>query len=224
MSLFTHLMAECPACQARFDIEVVASVAGDRRPDLKAAIIDGSFQQQTCPSCSAGFRLPPRFTYMDFDRGQWFLAHPLEDAGEWTQLEKQAIQLFDERYGDKAPASAREIGEGIKPRIVFGWLATREKLLCDIADLDDVTLELLKAAVMATVSGAPIADETEMRLDEANDENLVFSWYEAAGEKRLATLKVPRSAYKDVLGDTSWNRMRAEFDKAAYVDLGRLLG
>lgn len=224
MSLFTNLTAQCPACGSSYEVEVVASVAGDRRPDLKDAIVDGSFQTQTCPSCGAGYRLPPRFTYMDFGRGLWFVAHPVEDGSRWGDFEKQAKRLFDVSYGSGGSVAAREIGRGVKPRVVFGWLAAKEKLLCDSADLDDVTLELLKAAVMASVSGAPIADETELRLDEVSKENLVFSWYEAAGEERLATLKVPRSAYKDVLGDPAWNRMRAEFDKAAYVDLGRLVG
>ena len=36
------------------------------------------------------------------------------------------------------------MGEGFQPRLVFGWPALREKLLCASLSLNDVDLELLK--------------------------------------------------------------------------------
>jgi hypothetical protein len=216
-------MAQCPACGTAHEVDVVASVAGDRRPDLKAAILDGSFQTQTCPDCAATFRLPPRFTYMDFARGIWFVAHPVEDESRWSEFEKQAKRLFDVSYRSGGSPAAREIGKSIKPRVVFGWLAAREKLVCDDAGLDDVTVELVKAGILAAVSGAPLGDESELRLDASDAATLHFSWYEAASEQRLSSLLVPRPRYDEIEKDAAWSALRAEFEGVPYTDIGRLI-
>ena len=65
MSIFKAMQLTCPVCRKAFDYEAVHSVNADRRPDLRAAILDGSFQQVDCPSCRARFRLDPSFNYLD---------------------------------------------------------------------------------------------------------------------------------------------------------------
>lgn len=223
MSLFTTMQAECPACGAANEIEIVASVAGDRRPDLRDDIIAGTFQTIACPACGASYRPPPRFTYMDSDRQQWFVAHPAEDVGRWAHFEAEARRLFDATYGAGASPAAQALGRGVRPRVVFGWPAVREKLLCDIHGLDDVTLELLKTATMASVPGAPIADDTELRLDAVADETITLGWFVGETAARLATVAVPRTIYRQVEGDAAWGSLRNEFRNAAFVDLARLL-
>ena len=41
MSLFESAKSPCPKCGTPHAFEVVASVNADRRPDLRAAILDG---------------------------------------------------------------------------------------------------------------------------------------------------------------------------------------
>ncbi len=113
MSLFNQATVTCPHCAAQFDVAVVASINADRRPDLRQAILDGTFQAQTCDACGTVFRLPPNVSYVDVERGQWIMAYPADELENWAVLETHATEIFDAAYGPAAPAAAREIGAGL---------------------------------------------------------------------------------------------------------------
>ncbi len=224
MSLFNHVTTNCPKCGAAIRAEAVASINADRRPDLRQQIIDATFQAETCPACAARFRLPPSFTYADLARGQWILAYPSDEVVNWPALEAQAATVFTLAYGPDAPRAAREIGAALTTRITFGWPAIREKLICPDLGLDDVTLELLKAAVMRNVQKPPFADSTELRLIGADDGALKLAWLDSATEATLASLQVPRDIYDDVAGDAAaWAPLRGQLAGHAFADLNRLL-
>lgn len=224
MSLFNHATVTCPHCAAQFDVEVVASINADRRPDLRQQIIDGTFQAATCPKCATRFRLPPAFTYVDVGRGQWVLAYADYELENWPVLETQAATVFARSYGDEAPAAAREIGAGLTQRITFGWPALREKLIAHEMTLDDVTLELLKIAVMRNVQKPPFADETELRLVGPDDGALKLAWLDRTGERTLASLTVQRDIYDDIAFDkAAWADLRTQLAGHSFVDVDRLL-
>src|SRR5262245_749487 len=129
MSRFHKTTIRCPACKTPVEFNAVSSVNAARRPDLRAAIIDRSFQRQPCPQCGAAFRLDPELTYVDTGRKQWIAAYPVARLGRWKELEEQARTTFAQAYGSRAPASAQKLGAGIQPRITFGWGGLREKLV-----------------------------------------------------------------------------------------------
>ena len=122
MSLFDRMLARCPICDTAQEIDLVGSVNAGRRPDLREQILARRFQEQSCVNCGALFRLPPGFTYVDYDRGQWILAHPADQVAGWQRLEAEARAAFDSLYG---PGSgAEEVGRTLRPRITFGWLGS----------------------------------------------------------------------------------------------------
>jgi len=224
MSLFNQATVTCPHCATQFEVDQVASINADRRPDLRREILDGVFQAQTCAHCGTVFRLPPSFSYLDVGHGQWIMAYPADELVNWPVLEAHAEEIFDTAYGAGAPAAARDIGAGLVPRITFGWPAIREKLLCPELALDDVTLELLKAAVMRTVQKPPFADSTELRLLGAADGGLTLAWLDSNTEATLASLRVPRDIYGDIEGDVAaWAGMRERLAGHGFADLNRLL-
>ena len=51
MSLFETTKLPCPLCGTEVSFNAVHSVNADRRPDLRDAIIAGTFQQEACSSC-----------------------------------------------------------------------------------------------------------------------------------------------------------------------------
>src|ERR1700752_2316895 len=150
MSIFRSLMVECPGCGTPVPFELVYSVAADRRPDLRAAILEGSFQRQECPSCGTPFRADPEFSYMDIARGQYIGVWPPSKRGEWRECAERTRQVFDETLGPGASGEAREIGDALEARVVFGWPALTEKILCRQAGLDDRTLEVAKVLLLRT--------------------------------------------------------------------------
>jgi hypothetical protein len=224
MSIFIDATVTCGKCGNKTAIDLAASVNAVRRPDLRAAILDGSFQAETCAQCGGVLRLPAHLTYLDVKRGQWILVQTAAALENWEQEETEAHDIFEQNFGPKAPPASREIGAELVPRLVFGWPALREKLICSDLAVDDTTLELLKMSVMRNVPDAPIADQTELRLVGGENEALKFQWITTKTEAPLAGLAVPRDVYDDIAsGAEAWAAVRATFEGRMFVDLKRLM-
>lgn len=220
MSIFRSLNVTCPACGKDFTMQACESVNADRRPDLRDAILDGSFQVETCPHCGERFRLDPRLSYVDIGRGQWISVQPLEDIGDWVGGEDEATDMFDKAYGSQAPQSAREIGDALKPRLVYGWSALREKLVAVEHGLDDVTLELMKLALIQGLEKAPLARGNELRLETADAENLELHWVKAESDEVIERLRVPRELYDGIVNDeAAWAAVRQSTSDGPFVDM-----
>lgn len=223
MSIFVDVTAVCGQCGTKKEVALAASVNADRRPDLRAEIIEGVFQATDCPNCGSRMRLPAHLTYIDINRGQWILVETGADVVRWAEVETEADRLYATAFGDKAPALAREMGKGIKPRLVFGWPALREKLLAQEAGLDDVTLELTKIAIMRAVPLPPMGDLMEMRLSEATDAELAFWWHDGATEEAVSEVRVERAVYDAIAGDPGpWEPLRRDVAAGLFTDMKRI--
>jgi CpXC protein len=224
MSVFNQAQAVCGKCGTENGVSLAASVNADRRPDLRQAILDGTFQSTKCGNCGTQLRLPAHMTYLDIGRGQWTLVDSFESLPNWRAAEDEAKLAYDLAFGPDSPEESREIGEGLKPRLVFGWPALREKIVCGDLGLDDTFLELLKMSIIANVAQPPVADETELRLTGGGDEKLQFAWIVSNSEQTIATLEVPRGAYDDIVDDADdWAAARADLDGHMFVDIKRLV-
>ncbi|HTU27099.1 MAG TPA: CpXC domain-containing protein [Pirellulales bacterium] len=224
MSMFRSVSLSCAKCGSTIPFQAVHSVNGDRRPDLRAAIINGTFQRQPCPGCAAPLRLEPEFVYLDLGRRDWVLVRPADRLTEWAELEKGAHDIFDMAYGPEAPRPARRIGESLRVRVTFGWAAVQEKLLCSELGLDDLILELVKLAVLRTQRTLPLGDDTECRLIGRTEESLLFAWIHAATEETAEMMEVSRGVYDGIATDLrSWQALHAELDGNPFVDIHRLL-
>jgi hypothetical protein len=224
MSLLLNAKAICQECGAATPSRLAASVNADRRPDLRDDIMAGAFQSVDCSGCGVALRFPLHLSYVDNRRGQWILAHGVETVPTWRATEADARSIFNDAYGPGAPPVAQELGHDLVPRIVFGWSSLREKLLIRDLGLDDVTLELLKLAILRQVPGAPLADQTELRLIGADDSAFQLVWIESASEEALTGLSVPRDAYDAIDTDPEpWLPLRERFAGALFIDLRRLI-
>lgn len=224
MSLFTPTQLSCPHCSKDVPFEVSASVNADRRPDLRAAILDETFQQTTCPHCQGEFRMAPQLNYLDVGRGQWIAAFPREQVDQWQTLEADAQATFDKAYGPQAGKAERELGESLKVRLVFGWEALREKLVAFEAGLDDVQLEELKVLLMRDMQEPPLPIGAELRLFAVNaeDQTLTLSVLNRQGQS-LEDLDVPMDLLAEIAADTEgWAALTKKLSQGALVDLQRL--
>jgi hypothetical protein len=190
---------------------------------LRQQILDGDFQAVTCASCDVQFRLPPSFTYIDFKRIQWILAHPAFERHDWRAFEQVARDIFNTAHGPDAPETARELGREMSPKITFGWPALREKLVCAEQGLDDVTLELVKLAVIRRVPNPPFSDTAELRLRAVEEDTLLFGWIADESELSVTSLRVPRAMFDAVAGNSTWHSVRSELESHTLVDVACLL-
>ena len=226
MSVFRPVELPCPDCGAAVRFEVVASVNADRAPAFRAAIVAESFQREACPACGTTFRVEPSFSLIDHGRRIWVAALPLAERARWQAAEARAGETFERAYGVRASTTIRAIGAELRKRIVFGWGALREKLVCDDLGLDDTTLELTKIAVLGSASSAPLGRDTELRLQGAGEGKLQFAWLAVSSEVPLEWLSVERAAYDEIAADAGgdWAELRADLGSgAAYVDMNRLI-
>lgn len=227
MSLFATVGVPCPACGTEVAFETVNSVNAVGRPDLRDAILEGSFQKQTCGSCGKEFRMDPRFSYIDAGRGQWLAVFPEPDLDEWRVREEEVTRLFDKAFGGGASALARDIGRSLRPRLVFGWPALWEKLGIDDAGLDDVQVELLKIGLLRNVPETPFALTSELRfvnVPQDGKDELAFAWVDSRTSDFLQGMRVPRDLYDEIAQQPDeWRALRADFDGALFVDLKRLV-
>ena len=225
MSLFRTEKIKCPACEQALEYGVVYSVNADRRPDLRDAILDNTFQRTTCSKCGETFRLEPRVTYLHLAKQQWILVESAARLVKWAQLEKQAQSGFEQTYGAKAPAAARAIGAALKPRVTFGWPALKEKLLAAKFGIDDATLELAKLSIIRGAGGeVPLADDVELRLIDVVDDSLVMAWVQPATGKVIEAMRVARGLLSDIEAQAAdWQALRDELIAGPFVDLHRVL-
>jgi hypothetical protein len=221
MSTVAEQDVPCPSCGSPTSVELFYSLHAVRRPDHRQAVLDDTLQRATCPACGAAFRVAPQLVYLDPSRGQWILASPVEHAARWTGFEEAAEELFDQDFGSAAPAPVAAIGRRLRPRVVFGWAALREKVLADALGVDDALLEAVKAVVL--LGGDTVAlDDTELRLVGADDDALELARLEPGSGRHVESLRVPRSLLADV-GGADWTAIRELVAGGLYVDVGRML-
>ena len=224
MSLFVTATAKCPACRAPASLEYPASINADRRADLRQAILDRSLYTLPCGACGATLTFEPHITYLDIERGQWTLAEESGMLDGWRAAEAEAIRLFDRAWGQAAPAPARQIGRGLSPRLVFGWPALVEKMLCHDLGLDDVALECLKLAILRDGPQRRYDPGLELRLIGRVDDRLHLAWIDPLTGAGLDRLAVPESAYVLVKGGgADWGEAAALVAGRMFVDLNRLV-
>jgi hypothetical protein len=222
MSIFVPIQVPCPACAKPVNFGSVLSVNADRRPDLREDILAERFQREACPACGTEFRMAPEFTYVDTARGQMLVVRPRAALEVWAEHQSAADSVFDRAYGKNAAPAARAIGDKLKVRLVFGWPALLEKLQIEALGLDDVQVELLKAALLRTAGGPLLNDQRELRLMARDSQDLMFAWVDSDSGALWETLAVPESALQDLATQTAWGPLAQELAANCFVDLNRL--
>lgn len=223
MSVFRSTKIPCPACGGEAAFDLVHSVNADRRADLRDEILAATFQQKPCPTCGLEFRVDPEFNYLNLGRNQWIAAWPRSSLADWRQYEARARESFADAFGSQAPAGAQEMGKSVIPRITFGWAALREKIFVRGAELDDVTVELAKAALIRSSTTSPVMT-AELRLLAIEGEELVFGWIDSKDEKGLELNRVNRALLAEIEADAAaWESLRSQMSAGLFVDISRLL-
>jgi hypothetical protein len=222
MSVFRSVDVECPGCGTVARVNLVLSVNADRRPDLRDAIVDGSFQRFACASCGTSQRIDPAFTYVDLARKQYVGVWPTARRGDWQAAAAETEVAFENAYGKAATGKAKDLGEGVQVRAVFGWPALVEKILAAGAGIDDRTLELLKILVMRRSASTPVPGDIELRLVAVDGGDPVLGWVDpldgSVGEAR----KVGAGAVAAIEAEPeAWAALRTDLGKGPVVDFQR---
>jgi CpXC protein len=222
MSVFNSTKLACPACGAPVTFNLVYSVNAARRPDLRAAILNRSFQREPCPSCGTAFRVEPEFTYLDMGRKQFFAVWPASNVTQWKEYEARSQASFDKAFGPGTDGAA--LASQLWPRCVFGWLGLNEKLIATEHGIDDVLLEMAKMATLRVIGDVKLGVDREFRLVGATDDELIVGWLHTSDEEIDGEYSVPRQLLKDIAAaPEKWAELRANVSGGMFVDYRRIL-
>lgn len=222
MSVFEKTALTCPACGTSVTVDLVHSVNAVRRPDLRGAILDRSFQRIACPSCGVGFRVEPMFTYLDTGRKQFIAALPATALPDWQEAEARAQASFDKAFGKGSGAGSLAVG--MQARCVFGWLGLNEKLIAREHGIDDVALEMAKLATLRTIGDVKLGADREFRLVGATADAIVLGWLRTRSEEIDDEYTVPRQVLKDIeAAPDTWAALRDDVSGGMFVDYRRAL-
>ena len=222
MSVFTTREFICPDCGAKLEFDNYDSINADRRPDLREDILTGRLSRVHCEACEKDFRPEPSLNYLDHKNGIWVMAQPIYNMARWDVEEQKTTVLFAGAYGENAPASAREIGDDLTPRLVFGWAAFREKLVLKEAGLDDVTLEKTKLTILANRKGNPVVPGVELRLLNAREHAFRMAWVDATTGESLQQFDIQRALYESVAESDDWAEIDVKLNAGIFVDIQRM--
>ena len=222
MSIFNPITVACPNCDTDNEFDIFSSVNADRRPDLREAIIGGSFERVKCRNCGTDFRPEPNLNYLDSANGLWIMALPIDALAHWKDEEAEAQASFDEAYGSGAPASAREIGDELTSRVTFGWPAFREKLIITQEKLDDLAVEKTKIAILSNKPGNPLRPGVELRLLAVHDPVFHMGWVTVNTNEAVEVFEVQRALYAEIAGDAAWNEIGSTISSGMFVDIQRM--
>lgn len=222
MSVFEKTSLACPACGSTVVVDLVHSVNAVRRSDLRTAILDRSFQRTVCPACGAGFRVEPKFTYLDTGRKQFIAAMPASELPTWQEAEARAQASFDKAFGKASGASG--LAAGMQARCVFGWLGLNEKLIALEHGIDDVALEMAKLATLRAIGNVKLGIDREFRLVGATADTLALGWLHTRSEEIDEEYSVPRQILKDIEdAPDTWAALRDDVSGGMFVDYRRAL-
>jgi transcription elongation factor Elf1 len=153
MSTSRRYHLPCSACGQAFPVELVAAVQMTRMPEARQQILDGTFQVFSCPACGKPTAIESSLVYTDFARGQYVAVESAAGLS-WQAAQMRHQAVFEECFVN-APSIARELGRGIRKRLVFGFRALREKLVLWDAELDDHVVEAVKGDLARELGLAP---------------------------------------------------------------------
>jgi len=123
---------------------VLAGIRAEDHPEVREAVLDGTFQEQSCV-CGEDVRIWTPAVYSDFQQGIYVaLAGPFHAT--WREHVAEHAAAFDAAV-TLGPPVARRLGAHLRHRLVLDVLALREKILIFEARLDDRVVEALKGDV-----------------------------------------------------------------------------
>jgi hypothetical protein len=220
MSTYFEEEISCPCCGDTQARKVAHSINATRMPQVREAILDGTFQQATCDKCGAEFSVEWPFMYIDYARHQWFGVFSEIDEGRFLELEAEPQRAYLLCAGPSAPPIAQQLAADMKVRAIFGMDALRDKLWCFEAGLDDVSIEQLKLRLLEKHALPALSPTRHLRLCGAIEQLLCFAYCddEAGTTVYVAALRADYDAEHQSAQSSAW---REALRDCSYIDAAR---
>ncbi len=148
MSTLSLITTGCASCGASVQGEIAIMVNADRRPDLRRAVIEGTFNRLVCGACGHRASVVRTVGLFDWGRKQYLVCYPRWAEVHWRDLSRATDESLHRNLAVAAPRGFARTAEVFRTRVVFGYDSLREKLLAWDAGLDDVAVEQAKMTLL----------------------------------------------------------------------------
>lgn len=157
MSSFGPATIRC-RCEHAYQVDVADGLHISLRPDIRQAILDGTFHRFECPRCGAATIIEDLLAYTDFPRKHWFTVVPRAGVLHMQQWLDIAHASFRATMIERAAPMVASWAPHLTRRLIFGLASLREKLLVFDAGLDDRIVELVKLQLIRDLALPARAD------------------------------------------------------------------
>lgn len=210
MSILQTFVLDCD-CGARVETECCLSINAERHPQLRAALLDRTLHQFQCGACGGSLAVEKKLAYVDLPRCEFYSVAPERDRGDERALAEDAVAAWQLAFGSQAPVSVGALFdlERFAVRLCFGLEELREKVVAREAGLDDLSLEIVKAELMAgNAEWAGLGVRT-LRLDHVEPDGRLAFLLERASEPPsvLDVGVVAARARHDELAKAPWREL-----------------
>lgn len=189
-------------CGHSFDADVIEGIHVSRRPDLREAVLGGTFHLLECPACGRELQIDKLVAYTDFDREHWFAVAPEPAIHQYREWRDKIADSYDSTMVRCAPQIVRETwAPTMRRRLIFGLASLREKLVVFDLDLDDRVIEAMKLHMITEV-GVPFEFGTYLHLRSFEANDLVFE-YQAVGMIEPQKIPISRAHHDRLASDPS---------------------
>ena len=228
MSITETFLIDCE-CGARVETLCALSINAERHPHLREALLDRTLHQFQCGACGTTLAVEKKLAYLDRAQHQFYSVAPERDRADERALAEDAVAAWNLAFGEQAPVSVGALfgTDRFQVRLCFGLEELREKVIAREAGLDDLSLEVLKAELMAAnLDWAGLAVRT-LRLDHVEPDGRLAFLLERATEPPTVLdvgLLAERARYEQ-LAATPWRDLIARYPGIAsgpHVSLLRL--
>ena len=205
MSRFDRTEIAC-GCGRRLTVRVVHDLHASARPEDRAQILAGTYQEHRCDGCGRVIVVESPFVYTDFSREHYVAVEP-PDRPIGADTVAMHARVF-RRCFDDGPPIARELGAGLRRRVVYGLVGLREKLRLWDAGFDDYVVEALKLDLLERLAAAGIGASVAVVVELPPGGELVITAFRSRPDapvpddpRGLATIVIPRERYLARLAD-----------------------
>lgn len=199
MSMRNKVTVQCPKCGKSIEAWQWSAVNGDKNPDQKNKLLDGSLFDAQCKKCGHTSKLGYPLLYND----------PAQNIMIWLVFDDDEIKHVTDFFkSSKNGGDTEQADPACRQRIVRDSYRLREKLMIFESGLDDKIVEIAKLAYAQSVQR------------QNPKEKIAAAFFSSeGGENRIEIYSAGGSAYTAVLSRQMYTSLEDKYaGKASYAE------
>ena len=203
MAMRSKVNFKCPKCGATVEAEQWTAVNGEKNPQQKLKILEGSLFKAACKNCGNESKIGYPMLYNDTKQNYmiWLVYDDEEVKHVTDYFKKSKNDIIEDENGEVVDTDCRQ-------RIVMSPESLREKIMIFDSGLDDKMIEILKLAY---------AKEAQRTL---RDDNIAAAFFSNRdGEKQIEMYTEKGRAFVSRVSKNIYDEIEDKYGgKASYAE------